>query len=303
MGALGDGLRRFTSYRRCPGALAALLSLAAFQIPAQSQTSAQMQIVEHQRLIHWGYSLVSINPDWKPVTSSQATQLEQRLNSNPEDAEARTELLTYYWHNDMRQQRVDSVCWLIEHHPDSPILSLDLAWIFPNAQSVQWRYQMALNDATDFERVLRLWQVAIAQNPENPEALHNAARFLESSDPARSAELVKRMQQLDPQGHTTVAAGFYNQLLTGNFGVVNAEYRALQQQVFQELIDSDNSQLLWAIGSVVIKNPFNATPENLPKLCEIGLQLIQPAHTLEPQNQQWPELLSAANAAGCAAAQ
>jgi hypothetical protein len=116
-----------------------LLGVLAFVLSWQSadlaQTSQQIQAVRNEHLSHWGYSTVSWNPSWQPVSVEQVTELEQQLSRNPEGDETRVRLLVYYFHNDQRQQRVDLVCWLIEHHPDSTLLSLDIAWILPNSIS------------------------------------------------------------------------------------------------------------------------------------------------------------------------
>lgn len=177
---------------------------------ASGQTSQQMQAAQGEHLMHWGYSTVSWNPSWKPVSVEQAAQLEQQLLRDPEDTETRIRLLTYYFHNDLRQQRLDSVCWLIEHHPESPILGLDTAWIFANSRVAGEHYKSALNDTADFERVVHLWETVIALDPREPEILHNAARFYWNHPPdrAKSVELAKRLQQIDPVDHAKALASF-----------------------------------------------------------------------------------------------
>ena len=112
-----------------------------------------------------------------------ATDLEHQLSRDPEDDETRVRLLTYYFHNNPRQQRVESVCWLIEHHPESPILSLDTTWIFENGKVAGEHYSQALNNVADYQRVHSLWESAVTLNPNEPEVLHNAARFCGMTSP------------------------------------------------------------------------------------------------------------------------
>lgn len=108
------------------GALMLTFGAIVLQIEqtAFGQTDQQIAWVQQEHLKHWGYSTVSWSPSWKAVSVEQAAELEQQLIRDPEDAKTRIRLLTYYFHNDLRQQRVDSVCWLIEHHPESPVLGL-----------------------------------------------------------------------------------------------------------------------------------------------------------------------------------
>ncbi len=221
-------LRRFANVLVCSSARAALIfgSVVLIESTARGQTSQQMQAVQSEHLRHWGYSTVSWNPSWKPVTFDQFVQLEQQLMRDPEDIETRIQLLTYYFHNNLRQQRVDSVCWLIEHHPESPILGLDTTWICFNSKIAGEHYKLALNDAADFERVHQLWETVIARSPREPEVIHNAARFFWNNPPDRvkSVELAKRLRQMDPVGHAEVVGSF----------LAREENRALAQQAFKE---------------------------------------------------------------------
>ena len=178
---------------------------------AMAETSQQIQAVLSEHLLHWGYSTVSWNPSWQPVSVEQATLLEQQLGQNPHNDEARVRLLTYYFHNNLRQHRVDSVCWLIEHHPESPLLGLDTAWIFPNSKMADEHYKPALNNTADYQRVHSLWEKVVALDPREPEILHNAARFFwnDHSDRVKSLELARRLEQIDPDRHSKVLASFF----------------------------------------------------------------------------------------------
>jgi hypothetical protein len=191
------------------------LALLAFVLSSPSadlaQTSRQIQTVRNEHLSHWGYSTVSWNPSWQPISVVQSTEMEQQLSRNAEDDETRVRLLMYYFYNDQRQQRVDSVCWLIEHHPDSPLLGLDIVWIFPSSMMAVEHYKKAMNNIADYQRVYGLWETAVALNPNEPEVLHNAARFFwnDPADRVKSLELAKRLQQIDPVNHSKVLTSFF----------------------------------------------------------------------------------------------
>jgi hypothetical protein len=180
-------------------------------LPAAGQTDRQIEAVQLEHFQHWGYSSVSWNPRWEPVPAGEASRLEGQLRSNPEDVAARVRLLNYYWHNGMRPQRAELVLWLIAHHADSPILGLDLAWLFATAKAAGDHYG-AMHDDGDFLRARQLWEVVVAQPLEIPEVLHNAARFFEATDPARSAALAGRLQEIDPAGHGKVVAYYFERV-------------------------------------------------------------------------------------------
>lgn len=182
--------------------------------PIAGQTDRQIQAVQLEHFQHWGYSTVSWNPSWTPVPAEDASRLEDQLRFNPEDLSARVRLLNYYWHNGFRQQRAQSVLWLIAHHPDSPILGLDLAWLFDNEKAAGDHYR-AMHDDGDFIQARQLWELVTAQHLDVPEVLHNAARFFEAADPAKSADLARRLQAADPQGHGKVVDYYFNKVAPG----------------------------------------------------------------------------------------
>ena len=93
--------------------------------------------------------------------------------------------------------------WLIEHHPESPILGLDIAWLFENERAAGEHYR-AMQDDADFIQARRLWDSVLAQSVLLPEVLHNAARFLEATETGRSADLARRLREADPEGHGKV---------------------------------------------------------------------------------------------------
>jgi len=179
------------------------------------QTDHEIATVQLEHLKQWGYLTVSWSPRWKPALSAQdVAGLEEQLSHDPDNTPARVRLLNYYWHNQLRQQRAQSVFWLIEHHPESPILGLDIAWLFPNEQMAADHYA-PMHDDADFIRARKLWESSIAQHPnalEVPEVLHNAARFFEATDPEKSEDLARRLQQVDPQGHEPVVAYYFTKV-------------------------------------------------------------------------------------------
>jgi len=182
-------------------------------LPAGAQTDQQIEAVQSEHFKHWGYVAVSWNPGWQPVSAEEATRLEGRLQSDPEDVAARIRLLNYYWRNGFRTQRVASVLWLIEHHPDSPILGLDLAWLFPGGRDPGIHYR-GMWDAEDFAKARVLWEAVLPQYSNTPEALHNAARFFRQVDLARSTDLMERLRKNDPVRHAQAIDFYFSKVLS-----------------------------------------------------------------------------------------
>jgi hypothetical protein len=187
------------------------LLLCAF--PAAGQTDQQIAALLRQQFAphKWGYLTVSANPSYEVAAAEEAARLEDQLGHDPENSAARIKLLNYYWHNGLRQRRAAAVFWLIEHHPESPILGLDLAWLFPNSQMAGNHYG-PMQDDSDLIHARKLWEAVLPTHLDVPEALHNAARFFEATDPAKSRDLATRLQELDPQGHSEVVAYYFDKV-------------------------------------------------------------------------------------------
>jgi hypothetical protein len=69
-----------------------------------------------------------------------------------------------------------------------------------------------MHDDADFIQVRTFWDAAIPTHLDVPEALHNAARFFEGTDPSKSGDLARRLQELDPQSHSEVVAYYFEKI-------------------------------------------------------------------------------------------
>ena len=243
----------------------AILSVA---LAGGAQTLRQIELQPHP----WGYLAVSIGPQWLSISPQEAASLEQQLRADPEDGETRAALLSYYWHNDMNQLRMESVCWLIEHHPDSPVLQLDTAWLIPGREGV--------NEA-DLTRARGLWEAAI-NGYLPPEGLHNAARFFEDVDMDKAIALATRLQNGDPTVHTQPVANFFSTVLGGTLPPQTDQYR-VPTQLLASLLQSTDARLVGTTAEEIIKHGSAGT-------CPVAAQLIARAQALEPQNRDWQDL-------------
>ena len=172
----------------------------------------------------------------------------------------------------MNQLRMESVCWLIEHHPDSPVLQLDTALLIPGHEGVK---------QADLTRVRGLWEAAI-NGYLPPEGLHNAARFFEDVDMDKAIALATRLQNGDPTVHTQPVANFFSTVLGGTLPPQTDQYR-VPTQLLASLLQSTDARLVGTTAEEIIKHGSAGT-------CPVAAQLIARAQALEPQNRDWQDL-------------
>jgi hypothetical protein len=122
------------------------------------------------------------------------------------------------------------VLWLIEHHPESRILGLDIASLFPN-RKLAGMHHGAVYEPEDFIRARELWKSVLAQNSDNAEVLHNAARFFESTDFSLSGDLARRLSEIDPKSHGELVSDYFKRVAPGflRFGPEPIEGQDMQQ--------------------------------------------------------------------------
>ena len=136
---------------------------------------------EARRLSMIGYGL----------SAQQAAELEQKLSTNPDDANIIALLLSYWksiYRGDSmaRQKRDKYILWMIEHHPDAVILDS------PDTRLDSDSKEMA-------DAVKKLWIEQAGKNPNNPQVLWNAANGVSGSDKTLSEQLFAKGQALDPE--------------------------------------------------------------------------------------------------------
>ena len=133
------------------------------------------------------------------ITPDVAAQLEEGLTKDPEDVEARAKLLGYYFARggrgvpaqEARQARLRHILWLIEHHPDSDLLSGSEATIDPVGHP--------LADADDYAKARAAWLEQTEKHKNSTAVLGNAAWFFKMPDKEIAADLFKRAHSLQPQ--------------------------------------------------------------------------------------------------------
>lgn len=125
------------------------------------------------------------------MIEEEVEALEAELDEQPDNLDARTRLLGYYFsrqHSDHNaaERRQQHILWLIEHRPEAEITSLPYASLdHPMAEA--------------FDDAQRLWQDHVENNPENVAILTNAASFFTRSPRLDLAEqYYEKAKELEP---------------------------------------------------------------------------------------------------------
>ena len=165
-----------------------LLAVAVLASPAASAPAQQTPEVSYVRIARDGYSLNKVD----------AEKIEASLASAPDDLQARTKLLGFYFRGAVRLYGAETtiahrrrhILWLIEHHPASEVVGLSEATIDPAGH--------VLADRQGYEQAARLW-IGVAQaQRSNTAVLGNAAKFFQLSDKERTAALLTEAQKIVP---------------------------------------------------------------------------------------------------------
>jgi TonB family protein len=237
-------------------------------------------------------------PDPKPVTTDEVATMERQLASNPEDEPTRSTLLRYYWKNNLEGQRIPLVLWLIDHHPESPLHQYETAGIFlsyPHGHP---------GTATIVDDAKQRWQAQVERHPEDAQVLLNAARFLNEGSLPEAIDLLKRAQKLDPAKKTSALAWVYSGLLvrsayTGKARSSASDFRkaVLVPQIRSDLQSSSDITLVGAVAHHVVNDSLQQSKYeslDIAALKAIATELVTHAQALQPQNQEWSDLMEEA---------
>ena len=121
------------------------------------------------------------------LTPAEASGLERKIESDPEDRLSRIQLIAFYAFeprpaSDVKRAR--HVRWFIEHHPESAVLSHNHLAGFTGAEHAP---------------TLDLWKKQVEAHSQNATVLANAAVFHLISDRPHSIALLKQASTLEPE--------------------------------------------------------------------------------------------------------
>ena len=127
----------------------------------------------------------------RDLSAGEAKSLEQRLEHDPEDTEARTHLIIYYGHApaDQEAQRVrrEHVVWLIRNAPQAGVLAEPWAQIHPHL------------DRDSYAAGKDAWLSHVQREPKDVTYLSHATNFLsQKEDRDLVVTYLQEIQRLDP---------------------------------------------------------------------------------------------------------
>jgi hypothetical protein len=234
-----------------------------------------------------------------------AQELEAQIEKNPEDLTARTKLIGYYYYQWMqpgeeaaKAARRKHILWLIEHHPDSPILNLAEVPIEEIGNS--------LADPEGYKQARQLWLSQMEARKTDAAMLGNLAKFFQMTDKylAESALLqAKAVQPHNAQWDWQLgylygmgilgvdAMGLNGQPTSVDPIAATGPFAAKSRKALAESRSGTMlavaAQILWRYGTML-------APTGIGKLdwLDESAKLIQQAKLAEPNNPAWTQLLS-----------
>lgn len=217
------------------------------------------------------FALSAWGQDYK-LTSTEATRLEKTLETDPEDVTARERLLVYYAgrpDDASRLSRFRHIEWLIEHHPDSPLLYRDSASFKPADFKPPYE--------GDLRVIVAAWQQQAEEHKSDVRVLGNAVKVLYQVNYALTADCLKQLRGIEPTNPRWVVQ--FASLYGG--AVTSPELRA------KALADLDASKDLPVIGMAGQGFYGMGKKAHLEPLSQLGEALLKRAQSLDPLNPRW----------------
>ena len=180
----------------------------------------------------------------------EVEKLEALIQEQPGDLWARTVLLGYYFtrhyqNEEIAKKREATILWLVEHAPESEVLTSPYAQLDPFAG------KGAYTPAVD---VMKMMKDHVAKDPENVRLLANAAEFFRFTDRAFASECLRKCTQLQPDNaawHQKLADSLQSQHALGIGGGAvdaNAAKEALAEQELALAMTTDPMERMDLIG-------------------------------------------------------
>jgi beta-lactamase regulating signal transducer with metallopeptidase domain/tetratricopeptide (TPR) repeat protein len=125
------------------------------------------------------------------LSSQEASELEDIVENNPDNLEAESRLLSYYYthefkEKDLRPKHEQRILWLIQNHPEAALLNQVHGHLLPKVH----------NHYADGER---LWNDQLQKYPDSPKVISNACSFFETGNIDLAIQCYKRGKSIDPE--------------------------------------------------------------------------------------------------------
>lgn len=225
------------------------------------------------------------------LSPGAVARLDMAVRANPEDLESRMKLLEYFSYTGQDQPFTNQLLWFIKRHPE--IQSLEMA------QGIYRSREWLSQESRD--QIRPAWEQAMAEYPDSPRVLLNAASFLERIDPERGLEILQRAKAMDaavgPECERKAAAIYAAAEsaglgLAGKLNTIEMS-RETGEKLRTQLENSGDPALLAATGQILSEL---SSPRDNGAQQRRGLELIQHAIQLDPGNAKWTEALESAEA-------
>ena len=179
----------------------------------------------------------------RPSPSPQdVADLESHVLQNPDDIDARTQLLQLYLataplpsYDDpaRRAIRLQHILYLVEHHPEAPVCASKEAYVY--------RTKGPYASAADHDAVRAQWLAAVQAHPSNNAVTLNAVKVLSMEDKEDAETVLRRARDAEPE----------NREIAANLGFLYAKEilgLELASHARNELEQSSNAIVLSAAG-------------------------------------------------------
>jgi hypothetical protein len=273
---------------------AALALPLLLNLPLWGFQARQLTFFQPQQLMEQGSNL----------GLGAAQELESQLEKNPEDLNARAKLIGYYYYQWMqpgeaatKAARRKHILWLIEHHPDSPILNLAEVAIEDTGNS--------LADPEGFKQARQLWVSQMEARKTDGPMLGNMAKFFQMTDKNLAESALLQAKAAQPQnaqwdwqlgylygmGILGVDALGLNGQPTSVDPIAASGPFAVKSQ--KALAESRSGTMLAVAAQIMWRYGTMLAPTGDGKLdwLEEAAKLIRQAKDAEPNNPAWPQFL------------
>jgi tetratricopeptide (TPR) repeat protein len=209
-------------------------------------------------------------------TPQEAANLESHVLQNPEDLDARMDLLEIYLDTaplppnqdpGRRSVRLQHILYLVEHHPEAGASASKAAYVY--------RAKGPYANLSDHEAVRDQWLAAVQGHPKNTAVITNAVRFLETEDPDDAEQVLLRALSADPD----------NREIAANLGFLYAT-EILAGGATTELEQSSNAIVLAAAGTALPNLAVHGSGGRMvdPKIFDLASELSARARKLAPDD-------------------
>ena len=213
-------------------------------------------------------------------TPQELSNIESRVLQNPEDINARVELLQLYLEtippsagalNVRRSIRLQHIFYLVEHHPENAASASKLAYVY--------RAGDPYANAADHDSVRDQWLAAVQEHPGNSVVIINAAKFLQREDQEDAERVLRNALDADPA----------NRELAANLGFLYAKEilgSDLAAHAREQLEQSSNPVVLAAAGTALPNLAVKANDGRIvdPQIFDLASELSDRARRLAPDD-------------------